>query len=404
MAVVESVPEFCREPADFDRIYRLHHDRILRYCRWRLGDRYEAEDVAQEAFARAWRTRPALANDTVWYSWLRVVAGNLCTDALRRRGRSEPLGDSDPALMDAGLEDVTESVDRLIVRQALGRINPRHREALLLRDDEGLTYDEIAARTGVPATTVTSLLWRARQSLRQEFKALAGAGEGLAGLPLLGWLIRRMRIGRRSASWLASSSGAPAASAGAAGAGVGMGAVAAAVCGVMGVVGVVALGTVPLWQHGHPAPVPAVSVVGRSPHGGTGPGASAGGPGAARQASRPVSGSAADSNALSGAAGGSVTSLGSAPPAVPSLGASSGISAPASGTLRRLIGSTPGVSVPAVTAPATPAVGTGSVSGVVPTSATTVPSTSVRSPNGCTANGTAAASVATPSAGVPSCP
>jgi RNA polymerase sigma-70 factor (ECF subfamily) len=415
VAVVESAPEVGREPAEFDRVYRLHHDRILRYCHWRLGDRYEAEDVTQEAFARAWRTRPALPNDAVWYSWLRVVAGNLCTDALRRRGRSEPLGDADPALVDAGLEDVTDSVDRLIVRQALGRINPRHREALLLRDDEGLTYDEIAARTGVPATTVTSLLWRARQSLRQEFKALAGMGEGLAGLPLIGWLIRRLRWGRRSAAWLASSSTAPAASSAAAGLGVGMAGVAAAVCGVVGMVGVVALGTAQLWHHHGPAATQSVSVADRATSSSLGSagraGAAGGGLGVegGRVSQEAVGsggssgGSGGHTDGITGSATGSLGTLGSAAPAVPALGATSGLSGSASGALRQVLGTAPQVTVPQVGTPPAPTVGSGSVSASLPTSATTVPSTPAASPGACSVPG-AAAEVATPATGVTGCP
>src|SRR5438309_3312913 len=82
-------------PADddssFSEVYRFHYAKLLRYCQYRLRDRHEAEDVAQEAFARAWRSMPTSAFDRNFYPWLKVVASNLCTDVLRKRNRSEPV-------------------------------------------------------------------------------------------------------------------------------------------------------------------------------------------------------------------------------------------------------------------------------------------------------------------------
>lgn len=188
------------EEAAFAAVYRAYSQKLLRYCQYRLRDRHEAEDVVQEAFVRAWRTMPATSTESSFYPWLRVVAGNLCTDVLRKRSRSEPMAAIDPGAVDGDMDRIADESDRVLVRQALGRLNDRHRSALMMRESEGLTYDQIAQRTGVTPGTVESLLWRARQALRREFTVLAGREGCLAALPFLPvLLVARLRgAGRRT--------------------------------------------------------------------------------------------------------------------------------------------------------------------------------------------------------------
>ena len=187
------------DEAAFAAVYRAHSDKLLRYCQYRLRDRHEAEDVVQEAFARAWRTMPVTGPDGNFYPWLRVVAGNLCTDILRKRSRSQPVAVVELGSVDGGMDHITDECDRATVRQALGRLNDRHRSALMMREDEGLTYEQIAARTGVTAGTVESLLWRARQALKREFTVLAGQQGSFAAVPFLLVLVGRVRLAGRRA-------------------------------------------------------------------------------------------------------------------------------------------------------------------------------------------------------------
>ena len=187
------------DQAAFADVYRAHHGKLLRYCQYRLRDRHEAEDVAQEAFARAWRSMPGSAFDRNFYPWLRVVASNLCTDVQRKRNRSEPVASLEIPGYDPDVERLVEDADRVLLRQALDRLNERHRSALIMREGEGLTYDQIAERTGVTSGTVESLLWRARQSLKREFTVLAGGEGALAVIPFLVVLVRRARSSGRRA-------------------------------------------------------------------------------------------------------------------------------------------------------------------------------------------------------------
>src|SRR6202021_3290978 len=77
----------------FGNLYARYYERLLRFCLRRLNDRHEAEDAAQEAFARAWKALPRFAGERRFYPWLTVIAGTICTDLQRRRSRSTPTDD-----------------------------------------------------------------------------------------------------------------------------------------------------------------------------------------------------------------------------------------------------------------------------------------------------------------------
>lgn len=174
----------------FAELYRCHHDRLYRYCLYRLGEAHEAQDVVQEAFTRAWANAPRLQGDLKFYPWLRTIAGNLCTDVGRKRARVQPAPAVDPGPTEGGQERIVDLVDIALLEQAMSRLPDRHREVLELREADGLTYEQLADRTGTSVGTVESLLWRARQGLKRQFAVVSGESV-LAGLPVIGWLLRK---------------------------------------------------------------------------------------------------------------------------------------------------------------------------------------------------------------------
>lgn len=190
--------------AGFEDLYRRYYSRLYRFCLKRVGDTAEAEEVTQEAFARAYTAMPRLAGERKFYPWLSVIAARLCLDTHRRRARSVPLPELDMGSVEADQEKaVLAAADREMLRTAMDRLGPRHREVLRLREQEGWSYQRIAEYYAVSLGTVEQLLWRARRALRREFEAVAGAdARTLAGLPLLGWLVRRMHgLRTRVAGW-----------------------------------------------------------------------------------------------------------------------------------------------------------------------------------------------------------
>ena len=168
----------------FDALYLHYHQRLLRFCVKRLQERSEAEDVVQETFARAWRALPTFVGDRRFYPWLTVIAGNLCTDALRRRARLSPLDETTMRTSDMGSYDIEDAVfqavDAKMVTTAFENLKPRHQRVLDLRERSGWSYQRIAQEEGVGVSAVETLLWRARNALKREFALLAGA-EGKAG-------------------------------------------------------------------------------------------------------------------------------------------------------------------------------------------------------------------------------
>ena len=207
------------DSAAFGNLYARYYERLLRFCLRRLNDRHEAEDAAQEAFARAWKALPRFAGERRFYPWLTVIAGNICTDMLRRRSRSTPTDDMELTAQlpvgvtgsDTSEELVLAAVDGELVNRALDRLSTRHRHVLAMREGSGWTYQQIADHEGVEIGTIETLLWRARQALKREFAVVSESKEALAGFLVAGGaLIKRtvFRAAHRAASVHTQSTGA----------------------------------------------------------------------------------------------------------------------------------------------------------------------------------------------------
>ena len=159
-----------RDEAAFAELIRHHFDRIYRIA-WRvLGGAADAEDVAQEAFLKAWTAPGQIRDARAIGAWLSRVATNLALDRLRRRRPESPaeLPDLvDPrAAADRGLERATLETE---LADALAALPDRQRAALVLVHFEGLGNLEAAATLGVSIEAVESLLARARRQLKLAF-------------------------------------------------------------------------------------------------------------------------------------------------------------------------------------------------------------------------------------------
>jgi len=159
------------DPSAFDELYRRYFDRLHRFCQRHTHDVHEAEEIAQEAFVKAFRSMDALKGTRRFYPWMTVIARRLSIDRHRKLSRVELTDEPDVGSVEADLDHLFAAVDADRVRDALSQLGPRHREVLLLREAEGLSYAEISERLEVPVTTVEGLLHRARKALRREFAA-----------------------------------------------------------------------------------------------------------------------------------------------------------------------------------------------------------------------------------------
>jgi RNA polymerase sigma-70 factor, ECF subfamily len=154
---------------DLAEIYRTTYQALVRFLYRKVWDAERAADLAQEAFARALVHRPKQLR-----GWLFVVAANLARDDGRRRLRERKhltLLRSEP---EPQRPEAAESLDadsrRARVQAALERLSPRDREVLLLWDAD-LSYEEIAAHTGLARGAVGTTLARARRRLIEAYDA-----------------------------------------------------------------------------------------------------------------------------------------------------------------------------------------------------------------------------------------
>ena len=181
-----------RADESFNSLYLAHSADITRLCRSILHDETDAEDAAQEAFAKAWRALRGGLDQPI-YPWLRVVARNHCYDVLRKRGRAHPADAAviealGPAL-DGSDRSVIAGVEGDLAKESLRRTSLAHQEILILREALELSYQEIADREEIPLSSVESRLYRARRALRKEYLALVGPDGVAAGI----WLRCRGR-------------------------------------------------------------------------------------------------------------------------------------------------------------------------------------------------------------------
>jgi RNA polymerase sigma-70 factor (ECF subfamily) len=169
----------------FEVLFTRYQSRIYNYVYRMVGDADEAQDLTQDSFVKAYR---ALRRGDVPLNpsaWLYRIASRTCLDALRRRRLIRWLPFDGWVRRQARERDAGESPEGHLVyaeeqariRQALDRLPPRYRMLLLLREYEGLTYQEIAAVTGDSLNTVKVTLFRARERCRREYLALAGKGK-----------------------------------------------------------------------------------------------------------------------------------------------------------------------------------------------------------------------------------
>jgi RNA polymerase sigma factor (sigma-70 family) len=190
----------------FAELYSRYHRRLLRFCQRRLHGSDDAEEAVQEAFTRAWRALPRFGGDRRFYPWLTVIAGNVCTDMLRRRSRVVPMDEMPLRSVELGDADLDEQllrqVDLALATEALGHLSDRHQRVLRLREGTEWSAQRIAEHEGVAVPAVDTLLWRARQAFKREFAALTEAGglAGIAGIGLMGVRRALARAGSRVAS------------------------------------------------------------------------------------------------------------------------------------------------------------------------------------------------------------
>jgi RNA polymerase sigma-70 factor (ECF subfamily) len=170
--------------AAFEELVTRYQNRLLTILEHLVGNREQAEDLAQEVFLRVFRARERYEPGAKFSTWLFTIANNVASNALRSRSRRREVGvpeggngaDSAPLQLDqlakaASSFMPTRQLDKAeqadMVRQAVAALNERQRMALLLAKFEGMSYQDIAETMGLSVQAIKSLLSRARVNLKE---------------------------------------------------------------------------------------------------------------------------------------------------------------------------------------------------------------------------------------------
>jgi RNA polymerase sigma-70 factor (ECF subfamily) len=162
---------------NFEQAVMPHLDAAYNLARWLMRNEQDAQDVAQEAYLRAFRFFPGFRGGDA-RAWLLKIVRNTCYTWLHANRPLQEASEFDENLFPADFcalnpeEVVLQNDSATLVRKALEMLPQNFREVLILRELEGMSYKEIADITGMPIGTVMSSLSRARGRLRQVLTSL----------------------------------------------------------------------------------------------------------------------------------------------------------------------------------------------------------------------------------------
>ena len=175
----------------FNELCELYQQRVFHLSFRMLGRRDEAEELTQDVFVQVFKSIASFRGDSKLGTWIYRITVNLCKNRIKYLARRhenakqelEPLAERAPLQGAKGVtfaevarpDDMAQGRQmEVLVQRAIANIEPDFREVLILREIEGLSYDEIAEVTGVAVGTVKSRIHRARTMLKSAIEKLAG--------------------------------------------------------------------------------------------------------------------------------------------------------------------------------------------------------------------------------------
>lgn len=187
------------DSAAFQRLVIAHQGRLFSVAFGMLRDRDDAMDVVQDAFIKAHRKLAEFEGNAAFSTWLYRIAVNLCIDKKRSDARKKKtdiddaanrnLDDDDPLYAESkysprlsGANPLRNAGDKQLgaqIGKAMAELSDDHRAVVLLREVEGLSYEEIADALHIPKGTVMSRLFHARKNLQRSLRPVLGIAEGM---------------------------------------------------------------------------------------------------------------------------------------------------------------------------------------------------------------------------------
>jgi RNA polymerase sigma-70 factor, ECF subfamily len=181
------------ERGAYDLLVLKYQHKVVKLVMRYLRDPADAEDVAQEAFIKAYRALPQFRGDSAFYTWLYRIAINTAKNALASRDRNPVSYELDMQNNDENSDVINRLRDpetpeglalteeiRDTVNHAIETLPEDLRTAIVLRELEGLSYEEIAASMDCPVGTVRSRIFRAREAIDKRLRDVFDGGLGRA--------------------------------------------------------------------------------------------------------------------------------------------------------------------------------------------------------------------------------
>ena len=161
----------------FEKLVTEYEKAVYAIAQRMTGNAEDAADMTQETIIKAYNSLQSFRGDSKFSVWLYRIANNVCLDFLRSRSRRPAISlsteDDDGEETQLDIADESQSPEQLLersltrdaVRRGLDALPPDYRQILLLREIQGLSYEEIAAALGIESGTVKSRIFRARKRL-----------------------------------------------------------------------------------------------------------------------------------------------------------------------------------------------------------------------------------------------
>ncbi len=170
------------DTAAFNKIVNRYQGRLLNFVYRFTGDRETAQDIVQETFLRVYRKRKEYRSTANLSTWIFTIAGNLAKSELRHRKRWHFVPISKETRQDVAEKIADQSLgpNQLAekkamernIQEAIGSLPPKYREAVILRDIEVMSYEQIAQIAGCPVGTAKSRVNRGRLQLQKKLEQI----------------------------------------------------------------------------------------------------------------------------------------------------------------------------------------------------------------------------------------
>jgi RNA polymerase sigma factor (sigma-70 family) len=161
----------------FERLYRTHVHDVYRYALMVMRNRHDAEDVAQTTFMKAYRAYTKGQEPRNPRPWLIAIAQNTCKTRMRDAKRRPQEVELQEQIVEATPRGGDDAVDPQELLRALGELTFNQRAALVMRELEDRSYEEIADVLELSTSAVETLLFRARRALREQLEGALTCGE-----------------------------------------------------------------------------------------------------------------------------------------------------------------------------------------------------------------------------------